>query len=354
MLSSSDAKARCLWQMLIWSLVLCFVSQYSNIKRHLAFYLFAFVSIIILPILTAFYSNSSGRKGAGLLRAGYVLTDPILACLALTPVVVLNDLPDVVVRLHNLSDIVRFNATDVSNMDSRYKLMLIQATVLLPIILLFAMGRRTRKMELSTFLLDFSYWLVVEVEICTLIEQTYAYSDAVLTTCSIVAIASILTNTYAIVTLCSYLTPTTKDTYETFDILFKGVNAFSAVCFVEVPLIVCRVRLLMANGTMNGSFYGWFLKDGFTITVILVVIIDSDIIKRKFSDCYTCRTNHFEPEKRDVYIRRKINDTYKDIENIERAQELTKTIYLNSADKLEDETKKEVNKSTKKKVSFKL
>lgn len=324
-------------------------------KRHLVFYLFAFLSIVILPVLTAFYSNSSGRKGAGLLRAGYVLTDPILACLALTPVVVLNDLPDIVVQLHNLTDIVRSNKTDVLNMDSKYRLMIIQATVLLPIILLFSMGRRTRKMQLTTFLIDFFYWLIIGVEICSLIEQPYAYTDAVLTTCSIVAIASILTNTYAIVTLCSYLTPTTKDTYETFDLLFKGVNAFSAVCFVEVPLIVSRVRLLMTNDIIKGSFYGWLVKDIFTIILLLMVIIDSKVVKKKIFNCYSCRTNDFEPEKRDVYIRRKINNAYRDIENMERAQEAVKCIDLNKEDKENNEkSSDEIKKSNKKKVSFKL
>ena len=68
MLTSSDAKWRCLWHMLVWSINLSLVAQFLHITSHVAFYIIAAISILVLPALTAVYSNTSGRHGAGLLR----------------------------------------------------------------------------------------------------------------------------------------------------------------------------------------------------------------------------------------------------------------------------------------------
>ena len=68
MLTSSEAKWRCLWHLLLWALLVTFVSQLLHLKDHIAFYILASLSVIILPLLTAVYSNTAGRKGAGLLR----------------------------------------------------------------------------------------------------------------------------------------------------------------------------------------------------------------------------------------------------------------------------------------------
>ena len=68
MLSSSDAKWRCLWHLLVWSILLTLVSQFLRLTQHVAFSLAAAVSVLVLPALTATYSNTAGRSGAGLLR----------------------------------------------------------------------------------------------------------------------------------------------------------------------------------------------------------------------------------------------------------------------------------------------
>ena len=68
MLSSSDAKWRCMWHMMIWSISLTLVSQFLYIGDYIAFYILAGISMIILPILTAVYNNTAGKHGAGLLR----------------------------------------------------------------------------------------------------------------------------------------------------------------------------------------------------------------------------------------------------------------------------------------------
>ncbi len=68
MLTSSDAKWRCMWHMLVWSLLMTLVSQFLDIRHHVAFFFFAGASVLVLPILTAIYSNTSGRHGAGLIR----------------------------------------------------------------------------------------------------------------------------------------------------------------------------------------------------------------------------------------------------------------------------------------------
>ncbi len=68
MLTSSDAKWRCMWHLLIWSIMLTLASQFLDLMDHIPFYIFAAISVLILPVLTAVYSNTAGRRGAGLLR----------------------------------------------------------------------------------------------------------------------------------------------------------------------------------------------------------------------------------------------------------------------------------------------
>ena len=68
MLTSSEAKWRCLWHLLVWSVILTMVSQFLDIRDHVAFFLFAGLTVLVLPALTAIYSNTAGKHGAGLLR----------------------------------------------------------------------------------------------------------------------------------------------------------------------------------------------------------------------------------------------------------------------------------------------
>ena len=57
-----------MWYMLIWSIQMALVSQFLDITDHVAFFLFAGMSVLVLPVFTAIYSNTSGRHGAGLIR----------------------------------------------------------------------------------------------------------------------------------------------------------------------------------------------------------------------------------------------------------------------------------------------
>lgn len=68
MLTSSDAKFRCLWHMLVWSVMLILVSQFFILTDHIAYFLCAALCNLMLPLVTSIYSNTAGRHGAGLLR----------------------------------------------------------------------------------------------------------------------------------------------------------------------------------------------------------------------------------------------------------------------------------------------
>jgi len=72
MLTSSDAKFRCMWYMVVWSVLLMFMSQFFNVTNVIAFYIFASATMLLLPLVTSIYSTTSGNHGAGLLRYGYI------------------------------------------------------------------------------------------------------------------------------------------------------------------------------------------------------------------------------------------------------------------------------------------
>lgn len=84
MLTSSDAKWRCLWYMFVWSVLLTLVSQFLFFRDHVSFYIFAVPSIIVLPALTAVYSNTAGKHGAGILRLVSGICHFYAACILLT------------------------------------------------------------------------------------------------------------------------------------------------------------------------------------------------------------------------------------------------------------------------------
>jgi len=68
MLTSSDAKFRCMWYMVVWSVLLMFMSQFFSVTNVVAFYIFASATMLLLPLVTSIYSTTSGNHGAGLLR----------------------------------------------------------------------------------------------------------------------------------------------------------------------------------------------------------------------------------------------------------------------------------------------
>jgi len=57
-----------MWYMVVWSLLLMFMSQFFNVTNVVAFYVFASATMLLLPLVTAIYSTTSGNHGASLLR----------------------------------------------------------------------------------------------------------------------------------------------------------------------------------------------------------------------------------------------------------------------------------------------
>jgi hypothetical protein len=273
MLTSSDAKFRCLWHMFIWSIMLTLVSQFLSLTDHIAFYIFGALCNIILPVVTSVYSTTSGRRGSGLLRVSYVVCDPVLACISIVPILLLNRLPPLVHELVCLGETklswnetiscLHNKSTHLESMllekdpsfdqkftfwqERKSALVVIQVSIIFPIILALSMGRRTRKMNLTTNLLVFCYWLVVGIESAGMIEIAMLdnrYVHFIYSTQMIVSISMIITNSYAIITLCSYISPMgCRDenvANKRFDFLYKALTVIASVVFVEIPQLAAR------------------------------------------------------------------------------------------------------------------
>ena len=58
MLTSSDAKFRCMWYMVVWSVLLMFMSQFLNATNVVAFYIFASATMLLLLLVTSIQHNS--------------------------------------------------------------------------------------------------------------------------------------------------------------------------------------------------------------------------------------------------------------------------------------------------------
>ena len=83
-----------------------------------------------------------------------------------------------------------------------------------PILLALTMGRRTQKMRINTQLLIFAYWFIASLDAIELLETAMLskhYKHVIFTTEAIVFIAMIISNSYAVVTLCSYMSPKDDD-----------------------------------------------------------------------------------------------------------------------------------------------
>lgn len=241
------------------------------------------------------------------------------------------------------------------------QLILVQASIVLPALLTFSLGRRTRKMYLTTFLLSFSYWFMVTLETASLLDshvELIADKHTVITTSTIIVITQILTNSYAALTLCSYLTPTDTSSanYDKFNIVFRSLVAIFGICFCEIPLIVARIKIILGkNGsTLNGSFYAWFIKNIMIIICIAIATVGSKFAGEKFKKM-SCKVNwdefdssnvYFEPEKRDSYIVRIKKETLR---------EKSTVVQNGSSDVQSTEMKIENDlKDNRKKVTFDL
>ncbi|KAK2165065.1 hypothetical protein LSH36_55g04030 [Paralvinella palmiformis] len=343
MLTSSDAKWRCMWHMMVWSMLLTVVSQFLVITEHVAFWIFSLLSLLLLPILTAVYSNTSGRHGAGLIRVAYVICDPVLACISISPVLILNHLSETVTSYSCMVQSESWNQTCscILNRTSRFepkgchhgkaihttdkdrmatdiqeRFVVIQISVAVPVLISLLMGRRTNKMSFSTYLLTFAYWFVIAIESVDLLDTIRLgdiYRHVIYTTMSIIAISIIITNSYALVTLCSFISPQAgsgrKQVHEQFDFIYRTLVGGSGVLFMETPLLVARFQILASDLSkiLPAAFYLWLIKD-FIFIFLIVAIICTQKVNNKYVARLPCRVNFdnpdvmFKPEKRDEYI----------------------------------------------------
>src|SRR6218665_1140391 len=188
--------------------------------------------------------------------------------------------------------------------------------------LALAMGRRTRKMNLQTCLIVFCYWLVTGIEAGSMIETALLgdrYVNSVYTTETIVSVVMIIANSYAIVTLCSYISPMgcrdEQATNKRFDFLFKTMMGATGIVLVETPQLVARCQILAAGSTgpyqyLSGVFYMWMFKDILFIPLIITLLLlqkmgGHRVVKVIKTPCSVNFDNPdvlFLPEKRDAYI----------------------------------------------------
>lgn len=190
-------------------------------------------------------------------------------------------------------------------------------SIVIPIIVALSMGKRTRKMTIGTYLLSFAYWFVTALESVGLLEvalKNNQYKRIIFTTETIICITMIVINSYAIVTLCSYINPMNiidnKRTTHKFDFVYRVVLAVSGIVFAEIPLFISRCHILVQHkgNALPGTFYVWFMKD-----ILWLVLIPVLLYVQRFGQKYLripCKPRfenkhlHFEPEKRDAYINR--------------------------------------------------
>lgn len=186
----------------------------------------------------------------------------------------------------------------------------------MPVLISLLMGRRTNKMSFSTYLLTFAYWFVIAIESVDLLDTIRLgdiYRHVIYTTMSIIAISIIITNSYALVTLCSFISPQAgsgrRQVHEQFDFIYRTLVGGSGVLFMETPLLVARFQILASDLSkiLPAAFYLWLIKD-FIFIFLIVAIICTQKVNNKYVARLPCRVNFdnpdvmFKPEKRDEYI----------------------------------------------------
>jgi len=196
------------------------------------------------------------------------------------------------------------------------------------------MGHRTRKMSCSTVVLVACYWLLVGIETADLIAidtiaTATASLHAIVSSAAIIAIAAILSSSYAAVTLCSFISPTDDDggppsnsrvrRLPTFDALYRVVVAATGILFVEIPLVVVRSQVIAAANQAPAFrrlpvvFCMWLIKDSAFIAIAVVTVVLYVVKARRGKtegmSCNSCGRMAFDnpdvffaPEKRDTYL----------------------------------------------------
>ena len=188
--------------------------------------------------------------------------------------------------------------------------------MVMPILLVLVMGRRTHKMCVNTQLLIFAYWFVASLDAIELLETAMLskrYKHIIFTTEAIVFISMILSNSYAVVTLCSYLAPKDDEVIvekhqHRFDFVYKAIVCTVAIFFCEVPMLVARIQILRVgvNRILVGTFILWIIKNVFFVFFIFLYVFFTKV--RKVFRNMQCKPlldsdrAFFKPEKRDAYI----------------------------------------------------
>ncbi len=186
-------------------------------------------------------------------------------------------------------------------------------TIVVPVLLTLFMGRRTCKMSYHTAIFVFAYWLVIAIEATDLVEVVRLgdlYKNVVYTTEAVTCITMIIVNSYAVVTLCSYISPGSdaKQCKKRFDFIYRVFVGASGILLAEIPFVVARVQIMTAvhMEAIQATFYMWFVKD-----VLFIALIGAMLILQKFGktlETLPCKINldntevFFQPEKRDTYI----------------------------------------------------
>ena len=215
---------------------------------------------------------------------------------------------------------------------------LIQLTLVVPALLTLAMGYRSRKMSCATVIIISCYWLVTGIETADLIAidiLTTAVRSlhAIVSSAAIIAIASILSSSYAVVTLCSFISPSDGSTgtprtgtansrtqLPTFDALYRVIVGASGILFAEVPLVVVRAQVIAvyyqqpspSSRQLPVVFILWLIKNTTFILISMVLVAIYTVrVRRKVGStlCNACGRMAFDnpdvffaPEKRDTYI----------------------------------------------------
>ena len=140
-----------------------------------------------------------------------------------------------------------------------------------PIFMALLMGRRSMKMDLQTYILSFLYWLVLAIEACDLLESAvlnHVHQHVVYTTEAIVSIIMIISCSYSIVTLCSFISPVDRDhsntslpinkLYRKFNVVYRIFVGVSGILLGELPFLIARVQIMfhehqiiVANSTIE-------------------------------------------------------------------------------------------------------
>jgi len=185
-------------------------------------------------------------------------------------------------------------------------------------------------MSCSTVVIVSCYWLVTGIETSDLIaidivSAAFGSLHAVVSSAAIIAIASILSCSYAVVTLCSFISPSdtasnTRTHLPSFDGLYRVIVGAAGILFAEIPLVVVRSQVIATYDHRSSTsrqrlpvvFILWLVKDATFISISMVLVVIYLVKARRKVDGLSCDSCgrvafdnpdvFFAPEKRDTYI----------------------------------------------------